>query len=454
MSIDLPPPGEMYIFPRGIMEIATFLNLNGCPTSVVPVSHYLRQDYLIDDSRYIIGEIDQREFYPIIEDAIREVDPMVVGVSNSYTKDFTNCIEIIKMCKQINPHIITIMGGSHVTFCDEESLQTPELDIVVRGEGEWTMLNILRAVEERRDISDIRGITVRKNGGIQRNPPESFGELEEIPPVDFGLLPREFIRRASVTGILLRGCAYHCRYCVEAKFWCGPRPYRLEKVIEEMKVLQRDYQTQMIGFEESMLDMRSKIFFDLCQKIKENRIGLPDRFYMTTRINSVTDEGIECLIETNIRQLCVGIESFSPKILKMMNKRLEFDHILKRCRAIKNNKIRLLAYWLIGHPGDNVHEAEFSYSKFKEFFEQGLLKGSYVFIFVPYPGTEYFDHPERYGIKILTHDWRSWRRWTQTPASCLEDFTADEIVAAYNRATKMVQDYQRLNNYLHYHMDL
>lgn len=450
----ISPPGEIFIFPRGIMEIATFLNLKGCPTSVLPLCHYLRQDYPTDDSRYIIGEIDRREFYPIIEDALREADPMVVGVSNSYTKDFINCMEIIKICKQINPRITTVMGGSHVTFCDEESLQTPELDIVVRGEGEWAMLNILRAMEERREISEIRGITLRKNGRIQRNPPESLGKLEEIPPVDFGLLPREFVQRASIHGILHRGCAYHCRYCAEQKFWGGPRPYRIEKIIEEMKALQREYQTQMIGFEESMLDMRSKSFFDLCQQIKENRLELPDRFYLTTRIDSVTDEGIECLIETNIRQLCVGIESFSPKILKMMNKKQDFDHILGRCKTLKDNKIRLLSYWLIGHPGDNVQEAEYSHSKFKEFFEKGLLKAGYVFIFVPYPGTEYFDHPEKYGIKILTYDWKSWRRWTQTPASCLDDFSTDEIVAAYNRATKMVQYYHKLNKYLHYHMDL
>ena len=141
-------------------------------------------------------------------------------------------------------------------------------------------------------------------------------------------------------------------------------------MIEEMKVLQRDYQTQFIGFEESMLDMRSKRFFDLCQKIRENRFDLPDRFYLTTRINSVSDEGIECLIETNIKHLFVGIESFSPKILKMMNKKLDFDNIVGRCRALKDNKIRLFSYWLIGHPGDNVDEAEYSYSKFKEFFEK------------------------------------------------------------------------------------
>ena len=201
----ISPPGEINIFPRGIMEIATFLNLKGCPTSVLPLSHYLRKNYPTDKSRFIIGEIDQREFYHIIEDAIKKVDPMVVGVSNSYTKDFTNCIEIIKICKQIDSRIITVMGGSHVTFCDEESLRTPELDIVVRGEGEWVMLNILRAMEERRDISDIRGITLRKNGRIQRNPPESFGNLKALPPVDFGLLPQEFVQRASINGILHRG---------------------------------------------------------------------------------------------------------------------------------------------------------------------------------------------------------------------------------------------------------
>ncbi|PIS36697.1 MAG: hypothetical protein CO150_08475 [Nitrospirae bacterium CG_4_9_14_3_um_filter_53_35] len=443
-------PAELNIFPRGIMEIATFLNQQGCPTSVLPLGYYFQKDYAADSSGYIIGDIDRNELYAILQDVIREIAPQVIGVSNSFTKDFPYCIEIIKICKEINPKIVTVMGGQHVTFCDQEALQTPELDVVVRGEGEWIMLNLLRAVTGKKELSGVRGITIRQNGGIGRTPPEPLGKLEEISAVDFALLPSDFVRKACIIGISYRGCAHHCKYCVEEKFWARPRAYTLEKLITEMKVLQRDYQTQIIGLGESMLDMRSKIFYDLCRGIRDNEITLPPDFFMTTRIDTVTDQGVDCLAKTGIKSVSVGIENFSPKVLKMMAKNQSMDVILEGCEKFMKKDIWLLSYWLIGHPGDNADEADYNYSKFKEFFEKGLLKRGTAFIFVPYPGTDYFNHPEQYGIRISSYDWKQWNRWTKDPVSWLDDFPKPEIVAAYDRAHELLRGYNGLNNFLYY----
>ncbi|MBN1848237.1 MAG: B12-binding domain-containing radical SAM protein [Deltaproteobacteria bacterium] len=445
----ISPPGELFIFPRGIMEIATFLNRRGFPTTVLPLGFYFKKDYPVDESGFIKGNIDQMEVYHILIDTIRSVDPMVIGVSNCYTKDFHNCVDIIKMCKEIDARIITVMGGSHATFCDVESIQTaPGLDIVVRGEGEWVMLNLLRAIYEKRDYQAVKGITIGENGKIRRNEDEIHGSLAEIPPVDFGLLPADFVKMSYIHGILHRGCAYHCKYCIEEKFWGKPRPYRIEKVIQEMEMLQKSYQTQFTGLEESMLGMHSKKFFQFFQSIRENDIRLPTDFYITTRIDTVTDEGIDTMRQTGISRTCVGIESFSQKVLREMNKSLSFESVHSGCEKLMRNNIWLTGYWLIGHPGDDAHEADHTYGQFKSFLEKGLLKSGYAFIFVPYPGTEFFYDPGKYGIRIFSYDWSRWRRWTSEPVSCLENFSSSEIVAAYDKATDLLSTYKKLNQYL------
>ncbi len=227
----ISPPGELHVFPRGIMEIATFLNTRGCPTSVLPLGHYYQNEYPTDECGYITGSIDPREFRDSLADEIRSADPKVVGISNTYTSDYPNCIEITKLCKQIKPGIITVMGGQHVTFLDKESLEIPDLDVVVRGEGEWTLLDIIKTIDKGGDLQSIPGTTVRINGKAHRNPPRPLGDLQEIPPVDFGLLPETFVKTAQINGILHRGCAYHCNYCVERKFWHHPRPYQVAKII-------------------------------------------------------------------------------------------------------------------------------------------------------------------------------------------------------------------------------
>ena len=241
----ISPPGELNIFPRGIMEIATYLNDKDCPTAVLPLGYYMDSNYQLDESGYIAQDLDKKELFTILQDAISETDPAVIGISNSYSRDFINCIDIIKFCKQIAPQALTVMGGQHATFCDKESLQTPELDIVVRGEGEGPLLDLLRAAIAKKDIFQTPGISFRINGSIQRNPPRSLVAVDKIPPVDFRILPHNYIHGAVVHGILTRGCAYHCKYCAEKKFWGGPRSYRLDKLIEEMTVLQNDYNTQI-----------------------------------------------------------------------------------------------------------------------------------------------------------------------------------------------------------------
>jgi hypothetical protein len=98
---------------------------------------------------------------------------------------------------------------------------------------------------------------------------------------------------------------------------------------------------------------------------------------------------------------------------------------------------------------DKKEEADFTFSKFKEFFEKGLLQSGYAFIFVPYPGTQYFNNPGDYGIQLLSNDWRKWRRWTNEPVSCLDNFSRAEIVVAFEKAKKLLDTYKTLNVYLY-----
>ncbi len=215
-----------------------------------------------------------------------------------------------------------------------------------------------------------------------------------------------------------------------------------------MQTLQQAYNTQMIGFEESMLDMRHKPFFDLMAAIREAGIVLPRDFTMPTRIDTVTDDGIRILKETGVKILCSGIENFSPRVLKMMNKKQNVESITAGCRKLRDKNIWLNAYWLIGHPGDSPIEAAETHTRFEDFCERRLVNSGHAFIFVPYPGTDFFEDPDRYGIKITTYDWEKWQRWTDSPVSHLEDFSAEDIEKTWLDATKMLTSYRRLNSYL------
>lgn len=441
----IAPPEEMNVFPRGIVEIASFLNQNEIQTAVLPLVYHLPQCTDTDSYGNPLVDPDESELEAILADAIHASKPDVIGISNVCTKDASNCTKIARICKQLRPDALIVMGGHHATFCDTETLRCRAVDVVVRGEGEWVMLNLMQALSNGKDYRHIRGLSFRADGNVRRNPAQPAGCLDKVPPVDFKLLPEEFVGTAIIHGILTRGCAYQCKYCVEKIYWGNPRRYPLAKQIAEMEILQREYGTQLAGLEESMLDMRTKRFHDYCRQIRTRRIDLPEQFYITTRIDAVTADGVKRLSSAGIGIVCVGIESFSKKVLTMMNKKQSPDTIRRGCEILKKHGIWTNAYWLIGHPGDSPHEAESTYIQFKRFFEKGLLQSGHAFGFVPYPGTRYYSNPGNYGIIIGDFDWNRWRRWTESPVSWLDNFSAEDINRACQKAWKLLKNYRTMN---------
>ena len=427
-------------FPRGLLEIASFLEAKGCSIGVEPLSYYL--DTISDtDSR-------RKQQVSVIERIIKEAKPTVVGVSNQFTRDYPDCLEILKISKKINKDIITVIGGTHVTFEDKECLKSSFVDIVVRGEGEWTMLDLLSAIKNGRDLADVQGITFRGKDKIIRTPDRALGDLNELPPINFGLLPHKFVQNAAVYGMLNRGCSYNCRFCAEKVFWRRRRPFPVQRLINEMKTLKSKYKNTLRGIDDVMLSVGSDQFFELCSQLRRQNINMPPDFYILSRVDTITDEGIESLKKTNIAYIDLGIESASDKVLRMMNKNITFNQVYAACKKLKDNKITINSFWMVGHPGDNPKEAEYSFGVFKDLLAKDLINGASIATFLPVPGTPFFQEPENYEIEILSYDWSKWRQYTYEPICQLKDFSAEEISGFCNKSVSFLREHLPAETYI------
>jgi anaerobic magnesium-protoporphyrin IX monomethyl ester cyclase len=429
-------PDTDYVFPRGIMEIASFLEIKGCSTAVLPLAYHLGRSANTESK----SDREKRTAL-ILEKFIERVRPIVVGVSNQFTCQYHDCLKILEICKKINNRIITVIGGPHVTFLDLDCIKSPAIDIIVRGEGEWTMLDLLSAVAHNRGLETVKGITFKKIGRIFVTPPRPLGDLRELPPINFELLPKEFIQNSLIYGMLNRGCAYNCKFCAESKFWIKRRIFPIHRLIKEMRVLRIKYNTRMRGLEDSMLSIGSKQFFEMCSELIKQKIDIPSNFYIQSRVDTITEQGIRALKKANIRNVWLGIESASAKVLKVMNKNITVTQIIATCKKLKEHEINAYGFWIIGHPGDNPREAAYSLKMFKYFFEKNLIQGTEVNLFIPTPGTPFFHEPEKYGIKILSYDWPRWQRLCNKPICQLRNFSAEEIGSFYNKMTGIANAY-------------
>lgn len=442
----ISPPDIGSTIPRGILELGSFLESNGCSTALLPLSFH--SDSATDDLYGPNASIHQEKLKSILHDALTSLRPSIVGVSNQFTMHYPICLEILKLCKELVDDVVTVIGGPHVTFQDHECIQSPWVDIVVRGEGEWTMLELVSAIREKRDLADVEGITLRVDDKIVRTLDRPLGDVNDLPPANFGLLPPDFVKNSSIYGMLNRGCIYKCSYCVERVFWKEMRSFPVERVVEEMKTLERTYETQMTALDESTLFIGSKQLLELCSAIESEGIGLPPDFYVMSRVDTITNEGIAALQKANIRAVWVGLESASEEVRRRMNKIMTTDQIMAGCEKMRDADFEIGTFWIIGHPGDNPREAEYSLDTLQTMFAQGLTTYMDIALFVPYPGTVFFSHPREHGVQILTYDWAKWRRYTHEPVCQLDDFSAEEMLAAFGRGFRIARLHKVLKDHL------
>jgi len=417
--------------PRGILSIASFLEKKGYAVKIIPLAYHLdySEDWTYEDIRSILTK------------ELSDKTPLLIGISNHATQDYPTCVQILKICKEINDQIPTVIGGRHVTFLDQECILSSYIDIIVRGEGEWTLLEILDALKENNELKKIKGITFQKNGEIVRTPNRKPGNLNELPQLDYRLLPVQHVQKLFSYGLASRGCPYNCAFCTSQAFWENYRTFSSNRLVNEMETLDRIYQSPMHGLVDTMLYPGSKQFTELVNAIKVRNITIHPEFFFQTRIDLISEQGLKGIEDTSIKYVFVGIESFSSNVLQNMDKNLTKDQIFSACKILRKHNLNVTGQWIIGHPGETPKEAELSLKLLKNLLDDNLLQEVYPTVFVPFPGTPFFETPEKYGLEILTTDWKEWRFGViDQPVYQLRDFSAIEIMDFYREACRIIRN--------------
>ncbi len=219
--------------PLGIGYLAAVLEKNKFKVEVIDcqASRYTYDDYRL--------EIAKRK-------------PGIIGVT-APTRLYNSAKEILKISKEAHPNAITMLGGAHVTFWNEKALQEcPQLDVVVRKEGEYTLLELAQRIEAGKDITDIAGTTQRKEGGYIFNQDRPHSEdLDELPFPARHLWDLDAIRKQEDMFYLItsRGCTAWCQFCAAVRMF--GRRFRMrsvKNVVDELEFLNKTYNAELFTF--------------------------------------------------------------------------------------------------------------------------------------------------------------------------------------------------------------
>ncbi|MBW2061477.1 MAG: B12-binding domain-containing radical SAM protein [Deltaproteobacteria bacterium] len=364
----------------------------------------------------------------LLETRLKDFPPDVVGLT-SVTMNFNNAFEVLRDVKNINPEIFTVMGGPHVTFCAVETMQSVlELDCVVLGEGEDTIVELAGALERRHSLESVLGIVYRDgvqicHTGVRKRPLD----MDSLPLPARHLLPmaRYHALDLYVTMTTSRACPFSCTFCVGRKMFGSRVRFRNPAaIINEFEGLSKlDF--GLISFADDLFTAKKAHCLYICEEII--RRGIKQKWVSFARVDMVSKELLEKMKEAGCNDICFGVESGNPGILKTIKKGISLDQVVTAVEMCGDVGITPMASFIVGLPGETPETL-------KETVEFALklnnLGARYGFhLLAPFPGTEIREESDRYGITILTDDWSQYhanRAIVETPDVSRE--TLNEIV--------------------------
>ncbi|UCF91395.1 MAG: cobalamin-dependent protein [Desulfobacterales bacterium] len=359
--------------------------------------------------------------------------PQMVGLT-AVTMTFDSAINVVKDIKQIDPGIFAVMGGPHVTFCAEETLKNfPELDCIVLGEGEETIVDLAHAVQRDHGWNNVNGIAYRQGTAVRlTRPRQLIQDLDRLPVPARHLLPLGRYRALGMPISLTtsRGCPFKCIFCVGRKMVGARVRYRRpEKVVDEMEDLNR-LNFHQINIADDLFTANAGHCLAVCDEIV--RRGLQVKWTSFARVDTVSETLLHRMHAAGCRAVSFGIESGNAQILKTIKKGITTEQVMVAVAMCKRTGITPYASFILGLPGETPQTLKETLAFGERLKEMGLAYGFHLL--APFPGTEVREKSARFNLKILTDDWSQYhanRAIVETPSVTRQ--MLDDIVIQWER---------------------
>jgi anaerobic magnesium-protoporphyrin IX monomethyl ester cyclase len=330
---------------------------------------------------------------------VASLDPDIVGVS-SIAATYPISLRICKALKD-TLSVFTVMGGLMPTYLDRETAGYEYVDAVVRGEGEYTFLELVESYYKGRNTAT-RGVTLKRNGSVVRNPDRPLIEnLDELPFPAYDLFPTKELMRQSIpknAAVMStsRGCPYNCAFCSMNTFF--KRKWRgrsAKNVFEEMKVLRHEYGVEELQIVDELFTFDMKRVDKISDFLIKDETGL--KWICESRVDRLSQALLDKMKKAGCYAVCLGVESGVQSILDKVGKGIDLHQVERVVRACKKAGIKAIGSFIIGLPLETEATARQTLDYIKKLdFDRVIIHN-----LNPYPGSEISEHPEEYGITVI-----------------------------------------------------
>jgi anaerobic magnesium-protoporphyrin IX monomethyl ester cyclase len=390
----------------------------------------------VHDSGYDVRclDLDAQRLPP--SEVSKHVDSGVdyVGIT-SHTPSMKNALSICREVKRKSPKTKTILGGPHATNEPEETAFLDDVDIVVIGEGEEVVKNILRG----KPLGKIPAIAYKEGGMVFRNPGKgSMHDLDSLPFPAYSMFPYESFSPSEhrdleplrdepfISMISSRGCPFRCSFC--STYHGKNRRRSADNVIEEMYERVRDIDSRKFMFYDDAFNLDRVFVMDLTGKIIK---GGPEVLWgCNMRADYIDSEMLNKMKESGCKRVYVGAESGDDKILKTIDKSMTTGKMMNSVRMMQAAGLEVSASFIIGAP----RETRETIRETIDFARDLGTDYSQFYIFTPDPGSRVYRRMKELGI-IKPFDWMEYRQMVSKAGQMLgERIEQDELVGFLEEA--------------------
>ncbi len=401
----------------GLASLAAYIRNEGIETAV------LMGDLLMDlpsDNKNIGFSYDvkeyaagQREYETIVNDKthfvwkrltdiVRQTKPMAVGIS--YLTPLKYVVDrIAGLIREIDRDIKIIAGSFHPTFCPEEVMQNPDIDFVIRGEGEIPLLRLVKEFKkDNPKWETVPGIYYRdKDGQVQKNPGVNLlNNLDELP-----FLARDLVLNCDYnfyrvhSTYTARGCPYTCSFCADRRLWGGKvRRRSVDNVIEELRLLKDTYKIDFVDFVDGTFTFDRKYLQTFCNTMINHKMNI--KWRCTARYDNLDEDLLQLMKQANCSGMLFGLESGSDRVLKAIDKKITVEKIIKVSKMVHDSGIPTVTSILLGLPDEGKEDMQETLKLMEEIRTDFFDVNSYI----PLPGTPLYDSMSEEDKKNI--DWR------------------------------------------------
>jgi radical SAM superfamily enzyme YgiQ (UPF0313 family) len=405
-------------FPLGLGYIAAVLKNNGFDVAIYNVDfhtspQYLKYAKLLEKSDNYSDALNNplHAVWAEVRDVIRSQNPDVAGISVKTVK-LKAAQVIAKICKDVDGDIIVVAGGPHCSAVADHALTDRNIDYVVRGEGEFSFLELLEAIKQDRSLQQVDGLSYRNDAGVVHNKTRSLVQnLDGLPfPDRTALLNRSLYDTDTFGDIITsRGCPFNCAYCASHLTWTKKVRYRsVENILFEIKTIIHDFGARQFMFWDDSFTLSKKRIIEFCGALSAEKLGI--NWGCNTRFDLLDEDIIKSMKLAGCNNIELGVESGSPRMLELIRKNVPLQRMRDVAVMLRRHKLYWSGFFMIGLPTETCDDIKMTIDLMRE------LKPNYATfsVFTPYPGTELWEILLKNGFVSMNMDWHRYSHQSRT----------------------------------------